>query len=403
MSSTVCETDNNTTINSACRSSFCGVDRKTRLIDDLPLPFGLPQFKAVPPFYGGMSQTALTWLRRVPEDALDQFHRQKLNLPVEDGTGDCLSAEFLRPQSRTAHERPLIVLLHGLGGTSQSVYIRSAANFLCSQGHRVVRLDFRGAGNSADQCSQIHHPGRYSDLSALFNAVGQSPSFQSELEAGVVLAGFSLGGSVLLNYLARENLDDRIRGAVSISAPLDLRSTSLCLNRPTRWPFQKYLLKKMKSEVKKQNLDLSAEERRAVEKTSSVWDFDENFTAPRAGYSDVDSYYAENSAGPQLSKINIPTLLLFAFDDPMIDGQGYLDRKWDENPCLIPAIVKDGGHVGFHARPGTLPHGATRWHETCIMKFVESLQDTKHQIKAGQHSRTGCLSRKEQHHAEQLV
>ncbi|QDU80016.1 putative hydrolase [Polystyrenella longa] len=356
------------------------IEKNEQRISEGTLPLGLPDFIAQAPFYNGMMQTVLTWTKRIKESALNEFNRRPLNLPIDDGTGDCLTAELLQPHSDVGANRPLIVLLHGLGGTSQSVYIRSAAHYLCSQGNRVVRLNFRGAGDAAGCCDEIHHPGRYRDLAALFSSVSNNPQFQSELEAGVVLAGFSLGGSVLLNYLAREDLDDRIRGAITISAPLDLKSTSRCLDKPTRWPFQRYLLHKMRHEINRSNVDITPAEEKAIKNARSVWEFDKTFTAPRAGYSDVESYYADNSAGTRLSQINIPTLLLFAKDDPLIDGQGYLNRNWDDNPCLIPAMVPDGGHVGFHASPNSLPDNATRWHEACIHQFVNSLQSTDHQI-----------------------
>ncbi|MEZ6048633.1 MAG: alpha/beta fold hydrolase [Planctomycetaceae bacterium] len=288
----------------------------------------LPEFVPTRCFGSGMMQTSLTWLKRVSDSSWDQYERRHLTLPISDGTGDCLTAELIKPDDPEAEARPLIVLLHGLGGTSQSVYMRSAALYLCKQGYRVVCLNFRGVGNASEKCDHIHHPGRYSDLTALFNEVGSSESYEQELSAGVILVGFSLGGSVLLNYLAREDLDSRIIGAVSVSAPLDLMATSKCLKLPTRWMFQYYLLQKMKQELLCPASRVTDKEKVCIRNASSVWEFDKTFTAPHSGYDTVEEYYRDNSAGPVLDRIEIPTLLLFSLDDPIVDGSEYTNRNW---------------------------------------------------------------------------
>lgn len=333
----------------------------------------LPEFVQRPPWWGGMLQTIRTRFFPLPDYALDRFPRRGFEIPLGDDSGDRLTGQLIRPADNALPGRPLVVLLHGLGGTSQSVYMRSCADFLCGKGYRVACLNFRGCGDSGRRCTEIHHPGRTEDLVALLEALRQDDWSRKELSDGVVLVGFSLGGSVLLNFLANPSVSERVLGAVTISAPLDLKSTSSTLNRLSRWPLQYYLLRRMKSEILDRETDLREDERRAVRRAESVWAFDKTFTAPRCDYQDVESYYEQNSAGTRLNEIQTPTLLLFSLDDPVVDGDQYRRVEWSSNPRLIPAIVDHGGHVGFHARPGTLPEGAQRWHESCILEFVESL------------------------------
>ncbi|QEF99250.1 putative hydrolase [Stieleria maiorica] len=347
-----------------------------------PSSLRLPDYKpfwprATRPFLagntlGGMLQTVGNKFRPTPESALDRFDCTSIELPIRDGSGDILAGDFYRPDHPVA-DRPLVVLLHGLGGTSQSDYIVSAARLLCDEGNRVVCLDFRGCGDADPKSDGIHHPGRTGDLSALMRAVQRDDWAQGELDDGVVLVGFSLGGSVLLKFLAEEDIDRRVVGAITVSAPLDLRSTALNLSKPSVWPIQRYLLRRMKSEVLDGPADLTDDECAAIRQARSVWMFDETFTAPRCGFASVEEYYRENSAGPLLSEIDVPTLLIFAENDPVVSTNDYRQYDGKGNQKLHRAIVPDGGHVGFYAEQGSLPHATLRWHESCIASFLEQL------------------------------
>ncbi|OYP36393.1 YheT family hydrolase [Rhodopirellula sp. MGV] len=320
-----------------------------------------PEFHPKPPWLGGFLQTGRTRMFRVQERDLRKFQSKSLQLPTTDDTGDVLTADLMSPPEGPSHPWPLVVLLHGLGGTSQSSYIRSCAKTLLDEGHRVLRLNFRGAGSSAERCQSIHHPGRSEDVSAMFEAVRQDPKYADELQNGVLLVGFSLGGSVLLRFLAEQAKDVPISAAVTISAPLNLEATSRELLRMTRRPIQRYLLGKMKREVLRENSCLSEKERATVRSVKSVWEFDEQFTSKHCGFDSVEEYYKENSAAPVLSNIDVDTYLIYANSDPIVPKQSYANVPWDRYPKLHPVIVNDGGHVGFHGKGDS-----ARWHERCV-------------------------------------
>ncbi|MCC9598947.1 alpha/beta fold hydrolase [Stieleria sp. JC731] len=324
-------------------------------------PSIFPKFKPRPPWLGGFLQTGRSRLFRIQEHDLGKFRSKSLRLPTNDDSGDVLTADLLSPPEGPSHPWPLIVLLHGLGGTSQSSYIRSCAKTLLSEGHRVLRLNFRGAGNSAERCESIHHPGRSEDVSAVFDAVQNDPKYADELNNGVLLVGFSLGGSVLLRFLAQQPQNVPISAAVTVSAPLNLQATSKELLRVSRRPIQRYLLSKMKSEVLRENSCLTQQEREAVRAVGSVWDFDKEFTSKHCGFDSVEQYYSENSAAPVLSEIDVKTYLIYAKSDPVVPSDSYENFDWNNYPNLNPVIVDDGGHVGFHGKGDS-----ARWHERCI-------------------------------------
>ena len=362
------------------------------------LPDWVPDFVPQSPWYSGHLQTFIQHWDRPPQ-LHGRFPAQELKLPLDDGTDDCLAATLYSPhyleQVETAEKRPVIVLLHGLGGTSQSSYIQSSADFLLGKGHHVLLIDFRGAGDSADHCDRVHHPGRAEDIAALLRAVHEQTKSRLR-EHGVVLVGYSLGGSVLLNFLAqspragsstaapsceqsqtseqRDSLESvGVLGAVAVSAPLDLEATSRCLKQPSRWIYQRYLLRRMRAQTLRDQLELSDDERQVVSKASSVWDFDAQFTAPRCGFDSVEEYYRAYSAGPKLADIDVPTLLIYALDDPFVPSPQYVEVDWQSLPLLQPLITASGGHCGFRGRDLT-----GYWHDECVDRFVRRMNRQRH-------------------------
>lgn len=360
-----------------------------------PLPDWVPGFIPRPPWWGGNLQTIASKLQ--PTDSLgNRFSAEEYVLPLNDDTGDCLAATLYSSDSRLGSEprhenmppQPVIVLLHGLGGTSQSSYIQSTADYLLKQGHRVMLVDFRGAGDSASHCDRLHHPGRSQDVASLLEAIDDETGRQLR-EAKVILVGYSLGGSVLLTFLAKSGVEAAtvqvdeaatektdepidapvgILGAVTVSAPLDLAATSKCLGRVTRWPFQQYLLTRMRDQALAEGADLTEAEKQAVSTARSVWEFDETFTAPRCGFDRVTDYYEAYSAGARLASIKVPTLLIYALDDPFVPAGQYHERNWEKLTHLQPLIVPSGGHAGFQTSDFD-----SSWHDHCIDRFVRRL------------------------------
>lgn len=333
-----------------------------------------PEYQPKTPWFGGHGQTLRTKLHR-PGEPSEDHESESLVLPLRDGTGDALSGVLVRPH-RPKSERdptPLVVLLHGLGGTSQSTYMKLSARYLLSEGHRVLMLNFRGAGTSAKHCDRMHHPGRTEDITALLHSLQRHDEY-GLLRHGTVLVGYSLGGNVLLKFLGElAEAEDKfgetpIKGAVTVSAPLNLESTARCLRQPSRWIYQQYLLRRMRQQVLREGAEVSDSERKAVRDARSVWEFDKQFTSPRCGYETVEDYYRDNSALRFLPKINLPTLLIYGTDDPFVPAGDYQSFDWDKYAWLNPLIRKSGGHVGFYSRG--LP---TAWHNLCIDRFVDGI------------------------------
>ena len=191
---------------------------------------GYPAFQPRAPWWGADLQTLRNTLRG-PVSAvgwLDEGAGEQLWLPLGDGTGDELSGQLHHPGGRPASvaraERPLVVLVHGLGGDETSVYLRVTAAHLLGLGHPVLRLSLRGAGPSRERCRFQYHAGRSADLRA---ALATLLAARPELAAnGIALVGYSLGGNLVLKLAGEGAGELPLRAIVSVSAPIDLAEAS---------------------------------------------------------------------------------------------------------------------------------------------------------------------------------
>ncbi|MDE2228251.1 MAG: alpha/beta fold hydrolase [Alphaproteobacteria bacterium] len=319
---------------------------------------GLPPFRPRLPWWGPDLQTIRSVLIR--SRALDGHAGERLYLPFADGSGDRLAAIVNRPAGAT--EKPLVVLVHGLTGLEDSFYMRESAAHFLACGFPVLRLNLRGAGRSRPLCSTQYHAGSSDDLAHVFASLPGGVT-----TGGVAAVGYSLGANLLLKYLGEHGTAAKLVAAAVVSAPLDLAGTARRLNRFRNTAYQRYLLRYMKAEAMAPGADLATGERRAIMDARSVWEFDDVYSAPRAGYGGAAEYYARTASGQFLGGVRIPTLIVYALDDPWIPPEPYRDFDWRGHPNLHAVLTRRGGHVGFHG------DGGAAWHDLAIARFFDAV------------------------------
>lgn len=297
------------------------------------------------PWYGGDLQTLRNVLTRA---RVDLPPAARIEFPM--GDGDTLIGAL--NTAPAGAERPLVVLVHGLTGCADSTYMRASAAAHLAAGSDVLRLNLRGAG--PEKARFMYHAGRSEDLRRVFERL--SPS------RGIHAVGYSLGANMLLKYLAEGA--GAVRKAASVSAPIDLRATSLRVGAPRNRVYHDYLLRRMLADARAPHADLGPVARATLDAVRTIWDFDDRIVAPRNGFADAEDYYARCAAGPRLGEIRIPTLVVHALDDPWIPGAIYERVDWRANPMLAPLLARGGGHVGFHGAGSPVA-----WHDRAIMGF----------------------------------
>lgn len=311
-----------------------------------------PRFTPRPPWLTGDLQTLRNIIRQ-PFYDLAPWPEERTEIAL--GDGDRLLAQIHRPEK----PRAVSVLIHGLSGCADSIYIRSAALHLLQRGHAVVRLNLRGAAATSAPVRSLYHAGRSDDIRAAIEAL--RPRFDLPWFA----IGYSLGGNMLLKYLAEEGKGP-LTAAVAVSVPLDLAACSVRLRARRNYVYEQYLISRLRADTLARVDGLSAAERRAIAACRAVLEFDEVFVAPRNGFADAADYYAKSSAAQFLPGIATQTLVIHALDDPWIPPVVYRAVRWDAMPALGLLLASGGGHVGFHAADSRVP-----WHDRCLARFLE--------------------------------
>jgi predicted alpha/beta-fold hydrolase len=311
------------------------------------------------PWWGGDLQTLANRLRPIEID-LAPHRTERLSFALPDGTGDVLQARLDRSASPKS-ARPLVILIHGLTGAEDSLYLLSQSRLLLDRGANVLRLNLRGAGPSRATCGGQYYAGRSHDFRAL---LGLLPADLTQ--DGIAAVGYSLGGAMLLKYLGEEGAAAPLVAAASVSAPIDLSATCRSMLRCRNLIYHRHLLGQMKLEATGAGAMLSAAERTAILGARTIWEYDDVFIAPRHGFAGAEDYYEQCKPVRFMAGIRVPTLVVASLDDPWIPGALYKGYDWEGNAALTPLLPEAGGHVGFHGRDSRQP-----WSDRVVADFLE--------------------------------
>jgi predicted alpha/beta-fold hydrolase len=299
----------------------------------------------------GHVQTILPVL--LPRRLRSASRRERLELP----DGDFLDLDWMR----NGGER-LVIVTHGLEGSSTQTYIRGMAATLAAAGWDVLAWNFRGCSGEPNRLLRAYHSGETGDLSAVI-ARGLAAGY-----ARIALVGFSLGGNVVLKYLGEAPPHPAIVAGVAISAPVDLAACARRLDQ--RWSNQLYLRRFLVSLAGK--IEAKAPlfpgqlDSTGVRRVRSFQEFDDRYTGPMHGFRDAADYWTQSSARQFLPLIPVPTLMLQPRNDPFLAPEAYPWPEAEANPHLFLEAPESGGHVGFL----DLQRGLQPWSERRVAEFL---------------------------------
>jgi predicted alpha/beta-fold hydrolase len=271
-------------------------------------------------------------------------------------------------------EKPLVMLIHGLTGSSESGYIKGLQSALHKQGLRSVALNFRGCSGSSNNKARSYHSGETEDIHFLYQTLRQREPYTP---IGVV--GFSLGGNVVLKWLGEQSGHLGLFAAVTVSVPLLLGVCATKLDNGFSTFYRSKLLDELKAYMhnKLQHLDdigLAQEAMKIkalgdLSPITSFWQYDDQVVAKLHGFSDVHDYYQRSSSRQYLESIAVPTLLIQAIDDPFMT-QDVLPEPNEVSSQVQFEFTRHGGHVGFIS--GLIPFRPRYWLDQRIPEFLLS-------------------------------
>ena len=299
-------------------------------------------------------------MRRVPSVNLLE---ETLELPDQD----FLEWFWLRDTYEAPAEAPTILILHGLEGCARSNYVQDLMRQLGSLGWRAVVMQYRNCGEKPNRLAQSYHAMRWQELDwTVENLRGRFPG------APIGVVGFSIGGSILLNWLGQNEIK-HIATACAISVPYKLAPCADRLNQGFSKIYQTYLMGRLKrSAVRKGDLlkdALGLSDLSQINKLNTLWEFDDLLTAPLHGFKNVHDYYEKASCHQYLKSVQVPTLLVHALDDPFMVPE-VVPQASELSGLIQTAFVPVGGHVGFVS--GSLPGKEWSWLSQIVPNFIET-------------------------------
>lgn len=241
------------------------------------------------------------------------------------------------------HERaPILVILHGLEGSADSSYARQMLKAAKDHGWNAAVLHFRDCGDYRNRLPRRYHAGETSDLRYFLGKL------RTEGQEGPIMAvGYSLGGNVLLKYLGEDGVTTPLHAAAAISVPLDLHVCSEALNIGFSKIYQYYLLKRMKKAVRRKfDRHTAAFDWHRTMSAKTFAEFDDAVTAPLHGFNGKQEYYDRCSSAGFLARIERPTLIINALDDPFMLPT-ILPPRDRLSGSVTLEVSEKGGHVGF--------------------------------------------------------
>jgi len=289
--------------------------------------------------------------------AAPQYRRERWSTP----DGDFVDVDWSQAPARAG--APLLVLFHGLEGSSRSHYAEAFAGFAATQGISFAVPHFRGCSGELNHGPRAYHSGDWEEIDWILWRV-------REHHGGPVLAvGISLGGNALMRWAGEMGAAaGGLVGAVAcVCSPLDLAAGGVAIGRGfNRLVYTTMFLRTMRP---KALLKLAQHpglfDRDALLAARDLYEFDNVFTAPLHGFKDTDDYYARASAKPHLARIRIPALALNARNDPFVPAYS-LPEAGHVGDWVTLWQPPQGGHVGFPAggwpsHVQWMPQAVGRW------------------------------------------
>jgi predicted alpha/beta-fold hydrolase len=274
------------------------------------------------------------------------MERQRERIWLADG--DFLDLDWFGPHEVDA---PLVLVLHGLTGSSNSPYVAGLQQAMAREGWASVALNWRGCSGEPNRLSRSYHSGASEDLASVVAHLRALRPL-----APLYAVGYSLGGNVLLKYLGESGSNSELLGAVAVSVPFRLDECADRIGMGFSKIYQRHFMREMLAYIRDKQrhfqdegiseglAELSA--LGSLENMRTFWDFDGRVTAPLHGFADAEDYYRRASSRYFLGEIRTPTLIIQAEDDPFVFKHS-LPEAHELSPGTEFELQAKGGHVGF--------------------------------------------------------
>lgn len=264
---------------------------------------------------------------------------------------------------RHRDQRPTLVALHGLEGSSSGHYMLGMAHQAWQRGWNAVLLNHRNCGGTEQLTPTLYHSGLTED------AVGVIRELAAQGLPHFGVAGYSLGGNLALRLAGQIGADASlsdlpIRAVAAVSPTMDLQTCVDAIERRINTVYEWNFMRGLRSRLlRKAALWPGQFDLQPLRRVRTIRQFDDAYTAPLGGFGDAKNYYFQASAMRLIDRVNIPTLIISAEDDPFVPGEQFRRPEVANNPNIRVMLTRHGGHCGFVSADGY-------WAEETVVRFI---------------------------------
>ncbi|MEZ4900763.1 MAG: alpha/beta fold hydrolase [Spirosomataceae bacterium] len=290
------------------------------------------------------------------------YYRERIPTP----DNDFLDIDWSFSTLSSNNKPPLVILSHGLEGSSTRQYITGMIKLLTQNGYDGLAWNYRSCSGELNRQIRFYHSGETADLDFIIqHAISKGYT-------NIQLMGFSLGGNVTLKYAGErgKNIHSFVKKLVVFSVPMDLLACSRNIEKPENriylWRFLQTLRPKIES---KAQLFPDFFDVKRWKEVKTFWDFDHIYTGPLHGFEGADDYYQRCSSMYFVEKIAIPTLIVNAINDPLVPHQSLPSKTIAALPNVWLELTDQGGHCGF--KPRSYAQKGAYWSELRALSFLQ--------------------------------
>lgn len=275
---------------------------------------------------------------------------------------DFIDLDYSKVGSKT-----LVLLIHGLEGSSNSKYIASTSNYLNNKGLDTVCFNLRSCSGEDNLLLSTYHSGKTEDVDFVVNYLIENNNHDN-----ILIIGFSLGGNLTLKYLGeyQEKLSHKVKGGIAISVPIDIGSAEVEMEKLKNKLYMEMFFKTMKNKIleKSHKFPEYQLDKDQVFKATKFKHLEHLYTVPVFGFKSPEDYWKKASSKPFIPKIDRPTLLINAKDDTFLSSECYPTKEAIHSNIFYLETPSYGGHCGFIS---SFKAQENTWLEERITRFIE--------------------------------
>jgi uncharacterized protein len=264
--------------------------------------------------------------------------------------------------------RPTAIIVHGLEGSSDSQYVIGNGNKLWSAGANIIRMNMRNCGGTEKLTPTLYHSGLSGDVGAVVRHFIAQERLQH-----VSVVGYSMGGNLVLK-LAGElgaTAPKELKSVIAVSPALDLGPSADALHEPMNRVYEmKFLYALLRRFRYKATLFPHLYDPSKAEGVRSLREFDDRVTAFYSDFASASDYYHRAAAARVLDRIQVPTLILHALDDPFIRLTEESRSQILSNSHITYIETENGGHCAFLSDPNAAADDDGYWAERTLLRFL---------------------------------